>query len=95
MKRFKVYTSKGIYTVDNVTCSLNAMGIIKRNFGNSVEIYDTKEIDDYEYAEDVDDYINNILLIFMRCYMRRTSVVAVQTHHNTFSLRLISHALHR
>ena len=58
MKRFKVYTSKGIYIVDNVTCALNAMGIIKKNFGNSVEVYNTKEIDDYEYAEDEDDYIN-------------------------------------
>lgn len=57
MKKIKVYTSKGIYTVDDVTCPLNAIGVIKRNLGNDVEVYDTKEIDDYEYDNEEDDCV--------------------------------------
>ncbi|MGN0819806.1 MAG: hypothetical protein ACI4M6_05365 [Christensenellaceae bacterium] len=52
MYRFKVYTSKGIKYVDNVTCPLNAEGVVKKLYGQNTEVYDLKEIDDYEYAEE-------------------------------------------
>ncbi len=57
MKKIKVYTSKGIYTVDDVTCPLNAIGVIKRDLGSNIEVYNTKEIDDYEYDNEADDCV--------------------------------------
>lgn len=60
MYRFKVYTSKGIKYVDNVTCPLNAEGVIKKLCGQDTEVYDFKEIDDYEYSEDEDEYIQDL-----------------------------------
>ena len=47
MKEFKVYTSKGIYTVSDVTCEFNAEKIVKSNLGEDVQIFDIKEIDDH------------------------------------------------
>ena len=52
MYRFKVYTSKGIKYIDDVTCPLNAEGVVKELYGQDTEVYNIKEIDDYEYAED-------------------------------------------
>lgn len=60
MYRFKVYTSKGIKYVDNVTCPLNAEGVIKKLCGQDTEVYDFKEIDDYEYSGDEDEYIQDM-----------------------------------
>lgn len=63
MRRFKAYTSRGTYIVDDVTGLINTIGVIIRKFNNEVEIYKLKEIDvigdedDEDDNSDVDEYI--------------------------------------
>lgn len=56
MLKFKVYTSQGIKIVDRVTSEFNAERVIKNQLGEDAEIFYMKEIDDYSYEEDDEEY---------------------------------------
>ena len=56
MLKFKAYTSKGIKVVDRVTNEFNAERVIKNQLGEDTEIFYMKEIDDYTYGEDEEEW---------------------------------------
>lgn len=55
MRKFKIYTSRGTFSVNRVTGALNAIGVVLRRFNNDVDIYRFKEVDDYDEEDDAID----------------------------------------